>query len=524
MRSCGINGCARSISGKTSSSERIARLRHDNHRFPVGAAPIPGNVVLLQLNRTPSVVPDERLRPPKSPRPEAILSGVEPSGGGESSVANQAIMKQTLQLRIGQHLAMTPQLQQAIKLLQLSTLELQAEVQDALDSNLMLETAEDDQDAAQDAADGGNGADAEVSPADIPNELPVDSVWEDIYDSGSLSLSGSDFGVSDLEAQRPDTGTLKDHLFWQMSILRFTETDQIIGAAIIDGIDDDGYLSVPADDVRQSLLAEGLDVALDEVEACLRQVQNFDPPGVAARDLRECLTIQLLQYPVDTPWRAQAIQLVSEHLATLASKEYPQLAKALRLDLDQLREVVGLIRSLTPRPGASIQSSAPEYVIPDVFVRKVNGAWRVELNPEAFPKVRVNAQYAGLIKRADNSADNTTLKTHLQEARWFIKSLRSRSETLLKVATTIVNRQRNFLDYGEEGMKPMVLHDVAEAVGMPRVHDIASHQSEVHAHPPRDLRAQVLLFESRVHDEWRRVLVHRHSRPAQEADRGGESR
>ena len=401
-------------------------------------------------------------------------------------------MKQSLQLRLGQHLAMTPQLQQAIRLLQLSTLELQSEVQDALDSNLMLETEEDDhQGGSNDRSD---GSEEDVSPTDIPVELAVDSVWEDIYDAGLSPAPGS----TDLEIQRPETGGLKDHLYWQMSVLRFSEVDQIIGTAILDGIDDDGYLSTPLEEIWQGLVAEGMEISLDEVQACLRQVQNFDPPGVATRDVRECLSVQLLQYPIDTPWRTEALQLVSEHLDLLANKDFSDLAKAMRLNLDQLREVVGLIRSLTPRPGAALQSTAPEYVVPDVFVSKVKGVWRVELNPDAFPKVRVNAQYAGLIKRADNSADNTTLKNHLQEARWFIKSLRSRSETLLKVATTIVERQRNFFEFGEEAMKPMVLHDVAEAVEM-HESTISRVTNQKYMHTPRGIYELKYFFSSHVY-------------------------
>ena len=369
-------------------------------------------------------------------------------------------MKQSLQLRLSQHLAMTPRLQQAIRLLQLSTMELHTEVQEALDSNLMLELDEDD------AA--GAGPEAEIAPADIPRELPVDSVWEDIYDSVPLggAASTGEFDGTDPVAHRAQTESLKDRLLWQVSLMRLGDTDRVIAAALIDAVDDDGYLTLTLEDIRHSLDPRREEVTLERTEAVLRQVQALDPPGVAARSLQECLALQLGQLPADTEWRDAALALVAGHLPLLASKSYGQLMTALGLGRHELQCVIDLIRSLSPRPGAAVESSAPEYVIPDVLVRRENGAWRVELNRDAFPKVRINSRYASLIRRADNSADNHTLKSHLQEARWFIKSLANRSETLLKTATCIVERQKAFLEHGEEAMKPMVLADVAHAIGM----------------------------------------------------------
>ena len=197
--------------------------------------------------------------------------------------------------------------------------------------------------------------------------------------------------------------------------------------------------------------------------------------------------------------------------------------RLMRLEREDLQEVIGLIQTLHPRPGSLVAASEPEYVIPDVYVRKNNGVWQVELNPDAFPKLRVNNHYASLIRRADNSTDNNTLKTHLQEARWFIKSLKSRSETLLKVATCIVQRQQGFLEHGEEAMKPMVLHDVAETVEHARIHHLAGDDEQVHAHAARYFRVEVLLLQPRVHEERCRVFVNRHSRAAEEADRGRKS-
>jgi RNA polymerase sigma-54 factor len=405
-------------------------------------------------------------------------------------------MKQSLQLRLGQHLTMTPQLQQAIRLLQLSTLELQTEVQQALESNPLLEMAEEGEGEIEaDVIDfpGGekiehlNGDDdmasslglsSEISmgsaedetaagnlSGDIPEELPVDTNWEDVYDSGGLGATGAEADTRVFETQDSPVESLRDHLAWQMDLTPFSETDRGIAAAIIDAIDDDGYLAAPLEEIQQGLQA-GLEADLDEVSAVLHRIQNFDPPGVAARDLRECLMIQLQQLPADTPMLTEAKRLVGEHLPLLGNRDYAQLTRRLKLDERALQEVINLIQTLNPRPGSSVATSQAEYIIPDVIVRKRNGTWRVELNEEAVPRLRINRQYAGLIRRADSSSDNTYLKGQLQEARWFLKSLQSRHETLLKVASCIVERQRGFLEHGEEAMKALVLHDVAEVVAM----------------------------------------------------------
>ena len=403
-------------------------------------------------------------------------------------------MKQSLQLLLGQHLAMTPRLQQAIRLLQLSTMELHTEVREALDSNLMLEPDEDDDPGA------GAGGEAEVAPADIPRELPVDTVWEDVYDSVPVNGGGpaGEFNGTDLITRRAQTESLKDRLDWQISLMRLGDTDRIIAAALIDAVNDDGYLELTLEDIRDSLDPRRREVTLEQVEAVLRHIQNLDPPGVAARGLGECLAIQLRQLPAGTEWRDAALTLVAGHLQALASKNYAQLMAALGLGKHELRCVIDLIRSLSPRPGAAVQSSTPEYVIPDVFVRKENGAWKVELNPDASPRLRINTRYANLIRRSDDSADNHTLKTHLQEARWFIKSLLNRGETLLKTATCIVERQQGFLEHGEEAMKPMVLADVAHTIGM-HESTISRVTTRKYMHTPRGLFELKYFFSSHVH-------------------------
>jgi RNA polymerase sigma-54 factor len=410
-------------------------------------------------------------------------------------------MKQSLQLRLGQHLTMTPQLQQAIRLLQLSTMELQMEVQDALESNLMLEVDEDGNNTVtSDSADERGEPEQDIAPGDIPSELPVDSAWEDIYDGVPVHHSASDFNGFDYENPRAEDETLNDHLLWQLGLTRMSELDQAIATAVIDSIDEDGYLSATLEDIQKSLSTPELEIDLAEIEAVLHQVQNFDPIGIGARDLCECLSIQLRQCPDDTPWRQAAATLVREHLDLLGQRDYAQLMRLLKLEKEELQQVIELIKTLCPRPGDTIQSSQPEYVIPDVIVRNVKGTWRVELNPDAFPRVRVNSQYASLIRRADNSADNNCLKTHLQEARWLIKSLRSRSETLLKVATCIVKRQQAFFEFGEEAMKPMVLHDVAEEVEM-HESTISRVTTQKFMHTPRGLYELKYFFSSHVHTE-----------------------
>lgn len=417
-------------------------------------------------------------------------------------------MKQSLQLRLGQQLAMTPQLQQAIRLLQLSSLELQSEVQEALDSNMMLEAADgelggehvsedavgDDYGSAEvEAADSDELA---VEPVDIPTELATDSVWEDIYDSVAPA-GGSMDGGGDMEPQRSGEESLADQLRWQLELARLSDIDRLIATIIVDALDDDGYLRASIDDVREATAGHGVEAEDDEVEAVLHLVQSLDPAGVAARDLRECLLIQLRLLPSTTPWHAEATSVVDQYLELLGNRDYTQLMRLTGFDKDQLQGGITLIQSLSPRPGAASQADSTQYVIPDVFVRKLRGDWQVELNPDAFPRVRVNPYYASLVRRADNSTDNTTMRGQLQEARWFIKSLKSRGETLLKVARCIVSRQQDFLEHGEEAMLPMVLHDVAEVVGM-HESTISRVTTQKYMHTPRGIYELKYFFSSHV--------------------------
>jgi RNA polymerase sigma-54 factor len=427
-------------------------------------------------------------------------------------------MKQSLQLKLGQQLTMTPQLQQAIRLLQLSTLDLQQEIQQALDSNPLLEVVEEEtegspetnaEDSSADSdgpmqsleqgADDTDTADWDNSDPQMamPEELPVDTQWDDLLPSASAPPpSQDDYPDADFEARNAGSDSLREQLMWQLGLTRLSDTDRLIAMALIDATDDNGRLVAELEEIHESL-GDELDIELDEVVAVLHRLQQFEPAGVCTRDLQECLLVQLRQLPPDTPWLEQARIILTRHLNQLGSGDYSQILRRTRLSEDQLKEVMGLIQTLDPNPGQNAVQQDVEYVVPDVFVSKKNGRWLVELNPDIAPKLRINSNYAGLIKRADNSADNTFLRDNLQEARWFLKSLYSRNETLMKVATKIVEHQRNFLEYGEEAMKPLVLHDIAELVEM-HESTISRVTTQKYMHTPRGIFELKYFFSSHV--------------------------
>lgn len=417
-------------------------------------------------------------------------------------------LKPSITLRMGQQLRMTPQLQQAIKLLQLSSMDLEQEIQEALDSNFMLEEVDPDNPSgestsldppqedtpveadtllaeATDAAasstdldeppppnpeiDGEDlpDASAEVSSDSIADDLPVDTSWDDVFDETlTSSTPGSDFSDENfLETRNAVEETIESYLVDQLNMLNLTESDSYIAAAIIDGLDHEGMLRIPIEDVLESAPAE-YELEIEEVEAVLNLIQHLDPIGIAARTLEECLAIQLAQLPDSVIVRDAAIAVVENYITLLANRDYTQLCRKMRIKDDELKEIIALIQTLNPKPGASIASGTTDYIEPDVIVSKQNGRWTVELNPKSAPRIRVNPEYAGFIKRGDTSDDATNMKNHLQEARWFIKSLQQRNDTLLRVSTKIVEYQRGFLEYGEQAMKPLVLHDIAEAVDL----------------------------------------------------------
>lgn len=446
-------------------------------------------------------------------------------------------MKQSLQLRIGQSLTMTPQLQQAIRLLQLSTLELQTEIQEVLESNPMLEVEEDGQSSdplentsqsAEDnttkelATEKSNNADEGAieniemtdlqsdsaaqdidldNNNDMPDELPVDSQWDDIYEP-SITTSSAPSGDDDkarefLENQSSFDGALLDHLMDQLLVTTMSDIDRTIALSIIDGIDDDGYLKESIEDIHASLVDE-LEIELDEVEAVLHLIQHFDPLSVGSRDLKECLLLQMEQFDHNVvPYLKKAKQIVKDHLDLLGSHDYAKLKRYNRINDEELADIIRFIQSLNPKPGGSISKTSTQYVVPDVFVSKDEGRWTVRLNGESAPKLRINPTYASYIKRGKQSDDNTFLKNNMQEARWFIKSLQSRNETLMRVATSIVEHQRTFLDYGEEGMKPLVLREIAEEL---ELHEstISRVTTQKYMHTPKGVFEFKYFFSSHV--------------------------
>ncbi len=422
-------------------------------------------------------------------------------------------MKQSLSIKLGQQLTMTPQLQQAIRLLQLSTLDLQQEIQQALESNMMLEVEDDDIPAADAALEEGLHS-AEMAQANgaasddaveldgqrdwddaVPDDAPVESNWDDIYQQNSLtSTPGAE--APDLDSRNSASESLQDHLLWQLNLTHLSDRDQLMGAALIDAINSDGLLDTALEDLLACFEPE-LEVELDELVAVLKLIQRFDPTGVGARDIGECLLLQLEEQPAGMPGLGTARALLGQHLDLLGARDYAALKRKLKVDDAELQTAMQLIQTLNPRPAASIGDSDTEYVVPDVFVRKVKGRWQVQLNAEAAPRLRINTEYASLVRRADNSNDNNTLREHLQEARWFLKSLESRNETLLRVASKIVEHQRGFLEYGEEAMKPLVLHDIAEAVDM-HESTISRVTTRKYMHTPRGIFELKYFFSSHV--------------------------
>jgi RNA polymerase sigma-54 factor len=432
-------------------------------------------------------------------------------------------MKLSLQLKLGQQLTMTPQLQQAIRLLQLSTLDLQQEIHQALESNPMLEliesAGEDENNSSnssgdneistnesptRDSADNQNGDIANVEDSnwqeEIPRDLTVDSNWDDIYPSSPAANPNYDSVQLDFESRNSAEETLQDHLMWQLNLTPMSESDESIAMAIIDAVDANGMLTVDLESLHSGFDPE-MEIELDEIVAVLHRIQQFDPIGVAYQSLSECLLIQLNQ--MAHPDRPKLIEnaklIIKDHIDLLGHRDYAQLMRKTRIKEAELGETIALIETLDPRPGSNIAPPSTTYIIPDVFVAKdiESGKWQVELNPETTPKIRINNSYASLVKRADTSDDNSYLRDNLQEARWFLKSLQSRNDTMMKVATRIVEHQKGFLEYGEEAMKPLVLHDIAEAVSM-HESTISRVTTQKYMHTPRGIFELKYFFSSHV--------------------------
>ena len=391
-------------------------------------------------------------------------------------------MKQSLQLRTSQHLALTPQLQQSIRLLQLSTLELHQEIEQILHDNPLLERLDDPLDrsvrlladgaintapangeappAAPDSA-AQEGAKAEHEGADGEGNGERGDAEMDWGGEGGGARSGDDEdGRPQLEA---DGITLREHLAEQIRLSACGMRDRALAELVIDALDDNGYLEEPLDDIH-ARLPEELEIEMDELRCALALVQSLDPVGVGARSAAECLALQIRRMPgVPLVTRRLALRIVEGYLSWFAQREYTKLKKALDCDDEDLREVQAVVRQCNPHPGAAFSSGVSDYVVPDVIVRRAKNGWQVALNPEVMPKLRVNSLYANLLKQGRSESQ---MGAQLQEAKWLIKNMRQRFDTILRVAEAIVERQRNFFSHGAVAMRPLVLREIADTLGL----------------------------------------------------------
>jgi RNA polymerase sigma-54 factor len=416
------------------------------------------------------------------------------------------MLKASLQLRLGQQLTMTPQLQQAIRLLQLPSLELQAHIRELLETNVMLE-ADDDAEATaefeglgsdpneREPPEGGEAGEDPPGGSDEPTATVevIEDSWTETTAAAGETPWNSDDDERQQEFHNERGESLHEHLLWQLELAPLEERERVIGRAIIDAINDDGYIGDSLDTIAATLRPE-INADVPEIEAMLAVVQSFDPLGVAARTVAECVTLQLRALDPQTPGLAAALVLAAQHLDLLALRDMTVLRRELRVSEDELQVALTLVRGCHPRPGAQINSTAAEFVIPDVFIRRTPGGWSVEMNPATLPKVRVNEGYASLLGRG---AGHANMRAQLQEARWLLKSLEIRHETLLKVARSIVERQSAFLDQGEEHMRPMILRDIADAIGM-HESTISRVTSGKYMHTPRGVFELRYFFSSQV--------------------------
>jgi RNA polymerase sigma-54 factor len=390
-------------------------------------------------------------------------------------------MKQSLQLRTSQHLALTPQLQQSIRLLQLSTLELHQELEQLLTDNPLLERLDDPLDHSvrllADGAISATSAPAEAAPEAGAQDAPAAPEGE-AFDAapegeGGASESDSDWGelgrskTPDDEDSRPQleasATTLREHLMEQVRVTGLEARDRALVELIVDALDDNGYLTETLDDILERMPPE-LEIEMDELKTALSLLQSFDPTGVGARNAAECLALQIKRMPgVPMVTRRMALAIVENHLAWFAQREFNKLKKALDCDDEDLREAQTVIRQCNPHPGAIFASDVSDYVVPDVIVRRSKSGWSVTLNHEVMPRLRVNNMYANLLKQGKGEGQ---MGAQLQEAKWLIKNMRQRFDTILRVAQAIVERQRNFFSHGAVAMRPLVLREIADTLGL----------------------------------------------------------
>ena len=408
------------------------------------------------------------------------------------------MLKPSLQLKLGQQLTMTPQLQQAIRLLQLPALELQAHIRELLETNVMLEAMDEGHEEGLDTTTLEQAAAPE--PAEAQEEGPRESAVE-VLDEGwgehsvgpaETPWSGDD---DDRQQEFADSAgqSLQEYLLWQLELVKLEARALAIARAIVDAISDDGYLTEPLEEIANTLRPE-IHCEPAEVAAALADVQALDPPGIGARSVGECIELQLRQLDPGIPGFNAAIEIARHHLERIAGRELAVVKRELRASDEELASALALVRSCHPRPGATVSAGSAEYVVPDVFVRRTEHGWAVEINSATLPRVRLNQSYASLIGR---NSTHATMRAQLQEARWLLKSLEIRHETLIKVARSIVERQTAFLEHGEEHMRPMILKDIAEAIGM-HESTISRVTSGKYMHTPRGVFELRFFFSSHV--------------------------
>jgi len=403
-------------------------------------------------------------------------------------------MKQTLNLNLSAQIRMTPQLQHAIKLLQMSTLDLQQEIQENLENNPLLEeenqfqneskevTTEDSEtnegiidlsiEHEHSSNDLKERADMEESHVTekledhLSDELPLDATWEDTYQASQNLVKEKNENINNQEfiTNNSVEETLQDHLIWQLNLVPLAREDKILGLTLIDSIDPNGFLTQPLDELLETFNAQEKNnqATIEVLENILETIQNFDPAGVAARNLSDCLLLQLRETEINDALRKCCTDLIDNHLEELASKDLIKIRKNLGTSESLINEALLVIKSLNPKPGSVISPTQTDYIFPDVIAKKVSNKWTVELNADTLPKIRINPLYEDFTNKSTDKNEKTYLKEHLQDARWFLKSLQTRHDTLLKVASQIVQVQTDFLNHGPEHMKPLILSDVAQ--------------------------------------------------------------
>lgn len=410
-------------------------------------------------------------------------------------------MKQNLQFILSQQLAITPQLQQAIRMLQLSTVELQQELQLALDNNPLLEQEEPLQEISTDDINHASELDTReaMEQRNVSEDSPLDAEWDTLYTAGTPSGTGNDYLDDELPVYQGQTHlSLQDYLNWQAELTPFTHSDHLIATSIIEAIDSKGYLTVSLQEILESI--GDPELTEQDVQIVLKRLQHFDPVGVGARNLQECLLVQLNQLAIDNLGLKAARTIIETHFDLLAGRDFRNLMRVTRYNEETIKLAMQVIQSLDPKPGESFNPASTDYVIPDIIVSKSSRKWIARLNDDSLPRLHINQNYARLDDDSADQKDRQFIRSHLQDARWLIKSVENRNDTLLKVARCIVDFQQEFFDHGDEYMRPMVLADVAQQVEM-HESTISRITTQKYLHSPRGIFELKYFFSSHVNTD-----------------------